>query len=184
MTRPGWLAGIAAAAALAAGSGLYAAAIPEFLAPSVAARALVTVLCGAYLIWLLRYQPNAIGKVSAAVAWCGFASLAWVLAPSVGMLAAGHALVIWLLRSLFFHDSLLPAGLDLLLGLAALLFAGVALERSGSVALSVWCFFLTQAAFAALPRRSEARLDRMTDAMGFERARRQADAAIDRLSSR
>ena len=90
-------------------------------------------------------------------------------------------------RSLYFYSSVLPALTDLMLsglGLAAAVWAA---GQTGSVFLSLWCFFLVQALFVVIPTRIRRRhsesslgpdgLDR------FQRAHRSAEAAVRRLSS-
>jgi hypothetical protein len=63
-----------------------------------------------------------------------------------------HLGIIWLIRSLNFYASALPALADLGLnglGLAASIWA---VTRTGSVFLGIWCFFLVQALFVVIPK--------------------------------
>jgi hypothetical protein len=96
-----------------------------------------------------------------------------------------HAGGIWLVRSLYFYSGLFPAMLDLalsVLGIAAFVWA---ISRTGSVFLATWTFFLVQAVFTAIPRtvrRSASAA--MPDNAAFDRARKQADAALAELARR
>jgi len=59
-----------------------------------------------------------------------------------------------------------------------------ALSRTGSVFLGTWCFFLVQALFTAIPSSvgAKSRAGAIPQASDeFERARRQADAALKQL---
>jgi hypothetical protein len=60
-----------------------------------------------------------------------------------------------------------------------------AITRSGSVFLATWCFFLVQALFVAIPpavqRKSKPEQATSTDNESFDRAKRQADAALRQL---
>jgi hypothetical protein len=102
--------------------------------------------------------------------------------------------MVWIIRVLYFSNGVLPALLDL--GLSALaLAAGVwAAGQTGSVLLAVWSFFLVQALFGSIPRSltTQALTGRATergtrpgaDEEPFERAHRNAEAAVRRLSAR
>ena len=59
--------------------------------------------------------------------------------------------MVWLIRSLYFHSSVLPALLDLGLCAIAGLAAIVTARHSHSMFLTIWSFFLVQALFIAIP---------------------------------
>jgi hypothetical protein len=95
-----------------------------------------------------------------------------------------HVAAIWVVRSLYFHSSLLAALIDCgLSGLAACGLAWAAVQ-TGSVFVATWTFFLVQSFFVAVPPapgRSAACPSRNES---FARARRQADAALRVLARR
>jgi hypothetical protein len=98
-----------------------------------------------------------------------------------------HVGAIWLVRSLYFHSGVIPALMDLGLCALGICAAVWAVDRSGSVFLATWCFFLVQASFVAIPstvRTRHAGQDGTADAGDFERARRQADEALRQLFTR
>ena len=77
----------------------------------------------------------------------------WLIEPPLLHYALIHLTSLWLIRSLYFHASILSTLLDfgvIALGLAVALWA---LIHSGSLLLSLWCFFLVQAVFVAIPGR-------------------------------
>jgi hypothetical protein len=60
-----------------------------------------------------------------------------------------------------------------------------AITRSGSVFLATWCFFLVQALFVGIPpavnKKANPKRNTAPDNERFERAKRQADAALRTL---
>jgi hypothetical protein len=96
-----------------------------------------------------------------------------------------NAGMIWLVRVLYHHTSMLSAAADLGLTSLAVVFATWAAYRSGSAWLALWCFFLLQAFFVWLPagdRRRWAPQLPAEDGAAFERARRAAETALRRLA--
>jgi hypothetical protein len=184
MTRPAFLEGAAVALVASLAGGAVHAALALVAAPGVVLRIVATALALAYLLYLLRRSNERIGRVMTLALWALATGALWLLdAPPLGFLCAQLGLV-WLVRSLYFHAGVLAALADLglvALGLAA---AAWAASRSGSVALSLWCFFLVQACFVAIPARATGRGERSTVAEDrFARAHGAAEAAVRRLSS-
>jgi hypothetical protein len=109
------------------------------------------------------------------------------VAPPLPLYLLIHVAAIWLVRSLYFYSGLLPALMDL--GLSALSISATvwAITRWGSVLLATWCFFLVQALFVAIPpaikNKQEPGANAAADNAHFERAKRQADAALRQLFS-
>lgn len=149
-------------------------------------RAVVAGLALGYLVYLLGRTRERVGRLTAVLAWCAAATGLWLAAPPLALYLLLHVGMLWLIRSLFFHASLLAAVADLGLSglaLAAGVWAGV---HSGSLLLAIWSFFLVQALFVAIPpslppRRPGAAASECED--GFERAHRAAEAAARRLLS-
>jgi hypothetical protein len=184
MTRPTFLegVGVALAASLsgaAAYTALSAAADGGMLRPVIAGFAL------AYLVYLLARTPIRVGRVTAFIAWCLSAVGLWLAAPPLALYLLLHVGMLWLIRALFFHASLVSALADLALGLLALAAGIWALVQTGSLLLGIWCFFLVQAGFVAIPPGSTAgrhgREPSHEDA--FEHAHRIAEAALRKHAS-
>jgi hypothetical protein len=92
--------------------------------------------------------------------------------------------MLWLVRSLYFYSSAFPALLDFGLSALSVSAAAWAMTRSGSLFLAIWCFFLVQAVFVAIPQRLGISAHRDTNKIddgAFEHARRRADAALRQL---
>ena len=188
MTRrpkaPTFLGGVAVAFVLAAAGAAVFAATAPWLASSFAIRAITIALGGAYVLYLLSRSEERTGRVATVTMWCVATALAAVFASSLPLFLICQVASIWLIRSMYFHGSIVPALADLGIGVLALAFAVWAAKSSGSVFLSIWCFFLVQALFVALPAdiRAKAQCDEGSDEP-FKRAERSAAAAIRRLAA-
>ena len=186
MKRPTFMEGVAVAlVASFSATVLYHTLI--IILPGVWALHLLTAAISlGYIVYLLARSPSRIGRVSTLVLWA-FTTLATLsLEPSLVIHLLIQLGAVWLIRSLYFYSSLFPALTDLGLsgfGLSAALWAA---EQSGSIFLSVWCLFLVQALFAAIPtnfhRRATPVPPQSEADERFEHAHRCAENALRRLS--
>lgn len=185
MKQPTFFEGVALAlAASLAGSALYTA-LTTVLPSGWVLRGLIAGLGLVYVLYLLTRSRERVGRVTALTAWALAAGAAWFIEPPLGPYVLVHLGLIWLVRSLYFYSSVIPALADLglnALGLAAAVWAAT---QSGSVFLSIWCFFLVQALFVAIPTQLRGKTgNRKPDDGGqdrFERAHRAAETALRRL---
>ncbi|MDX1482686.1 MAG: hypothetical protein R3315_13465 [Woeseiaceae bacterium] len=183
MRRPGFLGGVVVAVVLALGAAAVWTALSPLFGARNALRAVMLFAGLAYIGYLLslgRWRP---GALTALALWA-VASLAavWLL-PSTAALFLVLAGLIWLTRSLFFHDGVLAAAADFLITAFAVVLTVAAVERTGSVAMATWSFFLVQAAFCVIPTALPARTQ--TGAGDeFNRAARRALAAARALRVR
>jgi len=171
MKRPTFFNGVVVAAVL----GFFASAIVATLTPFVGLGAvirLVIPLLGlAYLLYLLNRTAERVGRVTTLTLWTAMAAITWWVAPPLPLYLMAHVGTIWLVRSLYFYAGVMPALMDLGLGALSVSAAG--------------CFFLVQALFVAIPpavqRTAKPQQNMLADSENFERARRQADAALAQL---
>lgn len=184
MKRPTFSQGVLVAAVF----GFFASAVVATLVPFLGAGAVIRLLLPglalAYLLYLLSRSGERVGRVTTLALWGALAALTWWLAPPLPLYLLIHVGAIWLVRSLYFYSGTLPALLDFGLSALSISAAAWAITRSGSVFLATWCFFLVQALFVAIPPRIRGRRpagSAAPDNEGFERAKRQADAALRQL---
>lgn len=185
MKRPGFFegAGVGLVASLV-GSVSFVAFTLVF-STETALRLLIPLLGLAYAAYLLGRSGERVGRLTTLVLWLSGAGAVWLWSPSLPVYLLFHMGLIWLIRSLYFHASLLGALADLGLNGLALATALWAAERTGSVFLSLWCFFLAQALFVAIPawaRQPGSPADGLAED-AFQQAHRAAEAALRRLSS-
>ena len=185
MKRPTFFNGVVVAAVL----GFFASAIVATLTPFVGlgavVRLVIPLLGLAYLLYLLNRTAERVGRITTLTLWTAMAAITWWLAPPLPLYLMVHVGTIWLVRSLYFYSGVMPALMDLGLGALSVSAAVWAITRSGSVFLATWCFFLVQALFVAIPpavqRKARPEQNMPADSENFERARRQADAALAQL---
>ena len=185
MKRPGFLHGVVVAAVL----GFFASAVVATLTPFVGfgsvIRLLIPALGLAYLLYLMSRSKERLGRVTTLSLWSAMAVVTWWMAPTFPLYLLIHVAAVWLVRSLYFYSGVMPALMDLGLNALSISAAVWTITRSGSVFLATWTFFLVQALFVAIPPTMEGKRkpERNTaaDSENFERARRQADAALRQL---
>lgn len=185
MKRPGFLQGVILAAIV----GFFASAVVATLSPffglGAALRIVIATTGLAYTLYLLSRSTERVGRVTTIAGWGVLAIATWWSAPPLPLFMMIHVGAIWLVRSLYFHSSLIPALLDLGLGALGVCASVWAIRRSGSVFLASWCFFLVQALFVAIPsvirRKRDTHRGINAESERFERARRQADEALRHL---
>ncbi len=185
MKRPGFLHGVIVAAVL----GFFASAIVATLTPfaglGAVVRLVIPMLGLAYLLYLLNRSAERLGRITTLTAWTALTAVTWWFAPPLPLYLMIHVGAVWLVRSLYFYSGVMPALMDLGLTSLSVSAAVWAITRSGSVFLATWCFFLVQSLFVAIPpavqRKAKPELSSPADNDGFERAKRQADAALRQL---
>jgi len=184
MRMPTFLEGVLVAlVASVAGSVLHAAT--TFLGGTRGPWLLVALLGLGYVLYLLRRSPVRAGRVAAFAAWGAVAGLLGLAAPSLAVYVVLHVAALWLLRSLFFHARPLAALADLALSGIALAAGLWAFAHTCSLLLGLWCFFLVQALFVAIPQGGMTRRVAAPPPADdrFETAHRAAEAAVRRLAT-
>lgn len=190
MKHPTLLEGVLVALVLSLLAGPSVALLHSLVGSLFAWKAIVGVMAYTYMCYLLVRRGRTSGRVT-----LGLLALTLLLAgvaldlrlPS--MLLLGLALI-WGIRSFAYSRSLVSAALQ---GVVGVLGGGAALlvyGHSGSVAWTIWSFFLVQAAFVLIPARLTRRPaadigeTRGGSPDGFGRAYRVAEQALARLTIR
>ncbi len=185
MKRPTFFHGVVVAAILGFFASAIVATLTPFLGLGAVVRLVIPLLGLAYLLYLLNRTAERVGRVTTLTLWTAMAAVTWWVAPPLPLYLMVHVGTIWLVRSLYFYSGVMPALMDLGLGALSISAAVWAITRSGSVFLATWCFFLVQALFVAIPpavqRQAKPEQSTPVDNENFERARRQADAALAQL---
>jgi hypothetical protein len=187
MKRPTFLGGVGVALAASIAGGVLFAMLSSVFTRGPALHVIIAGLGLGYILYLLRHSGKRIGRLSVVSLWAVVAVIAWFAAPSLWSVIAAHLGLIWLVRSLYFHGSVLIALADLGLVVVGLMAAIWAVRQAGgSLVPGLWCFFLVQALFVMLPANLQRR-DNAESAIqaedAFQHAHRAARAAVRRLSS-
>ena len=187
INKPGVFDGLVVALLIALAAGAASLLLGSFLTQATLVGAVLHAAVLAYLVYLLRRARARVGKLVMLAAWALLATANWLLPVPLFEQILLLAALVWLVRSLYFHASLLSAALDLGLvsvGLAAGAWSAV---NTGSLAVALWSFFLLQALFCWIPDPQE-RLanesgDRDFNAAAFQAAHRVALDAVRKLST-
>jgi hypothetical protein len=187
MKRPTFIEGVwVAIMASIAGAAVFTL-LASFFSGGAVLRWVITGIAFCYVLYLLNRSGGRTGRVAVLTLWLITVAAAWFFLPSVPLYVAFHAGMIWIIRSLYFHSSAVGSLADLGisgLSMATGLWAGL---QTHSLFLSIWCFFLTQALFVAVPAGINALRTRTREQeIGedrFENAHRAAEAAWRKFSS-
>jgi hypothetical protein len=192
MKKPNFYHGIAVAFFLSFfGSALFAVLTPIYSGQWVL-RVVITLLALAYLLYLFSSSPARTGKATTLIIWLTVSGLSWFLTPPLLVYILIHIGMIWLVRSLYHYQSVIAAAADMGLNALSLITAIWALESTGSLFLSLWCYFLLQALFVVIPanlkraalpplKSMEQSMGQSMEDEGFQRAYRSAEAALRRM---
>jgi hypothetical protein len=185
MKTPGFFNGVLVALILALVAGAAYAGLGAVFPRPLVLQLIVTVVAGAYVVYLLGRSGEKTGRLATLVGWLLCACGAGLLAPNIAVLLCVHAVMIWLVRALYFHNSVLTALTDLGLCCFALAASVWAVQQSGSLFMAVWCFFLVQALYAVIPATFSAKGPACEPAAPdtFDRAHRAAESAVRRIAS-
>jgi hypothetical protein len=184
--RPGFFQGIAAAAGLGILGSAFVAVMATFVGIGLVTRLVIALLALVYILYLFSRNAERTGRITTLMLWSAMTLVTWWLPLPLPLYLLIHAGAIWLVRSLYFYSGVIPSLLDMALTGLSLVASIWALSRTGSVFLGAWCFFLVQALFTAIHRSMGGPVteESMPGNHNFERARRQADAALKQLITR
>ena len=148
---------------------------------------LITMLSLFYIVYLLSRSIETIGRFTVILLWSVITITLWFFSPSIAVYLLIQLLIVWLIRSIYFYSSLLPAAADFLLTLLSVATALWATSQTGNLFLTLWCFFLTQALFALIPGcfkfLDSNKVQQLNTDVDFQRSYRAAEAAVIKLSS-
>ena len=185
MSRPSFAQGVIIAAIAAFVVASLVAVLLPFIGVGSVVRLMIPAVAFAYIVYLVVSSGERIGNITTLSLWSALAAITWWIAPPLPYYVLIHVAGIWLVRSLYFYSGVFPALLDLALSVLGIAGFVWAISRTGSVFLATWTFFLVQAVFAAIPRtiRQSSQPDAV-DNRAFDRARKQAEAALTELARR
>lgn len=185
MRKPGFFEGVGVAlvAAFVGAAGFFT--LNTYFYHPLLLQFFITTGSFSYILYLLWRSQETTGRISVVTAWLALSGLCWILSPSLSVYLLFQLALIWLLRSLYFHSSVLVALTDMGLIVLGLLAAVWTWFNTQSPFLSIWCFFLIQSLFVLLPKhiglgKQEPR--KVFTNNRFEQAHRSAEIAIRQLA--
>jgi len=161
------------------------AALAPFVGTGTALRAVIALLGLAYALYLLGRSGERSGRILTIALWIVCACLTWFASLPLVAYVLVHAGLVWLVRSLYYYSGPLPALADFGVTALGVAFAAWSAQRSDSVWLALWCFFLVQAFHVLIPAATGPHEgdSALEPGDAFARAHRAAESALRRLSS-
>jgi hypothetical protein len=186
MKAPGVLDGVIAALLISLGAGAASLLLGSLLIYPTLHSVVLSAASLVYLLYLLKRSTARIGRIVVVSAWLVLTLICWTFDASLIEQILLQATMIWLVRSLYFHQSIFTALLDLGLVSVGLAVSAWAMINTGSLVVSLWAFFLVQALFCWLPELSRRQLggpdDSRHNRSSFQSAHRVAVDAVRKLS--
>ncbi len=185
MNKPGFIEGVVVALVMCIAGSIGYSVIGVVCNDYDTWRVLIAAMSFSYSIYLLGRSQQRTGRIIVTLSWLLMSATIWSFEPPLLQYALIHLASLWLIRSLYFHASILGTVLDLgLIGFGVAV-AFWALIHSGSLLLSLWCFFLVQAVFVTIPgriRTAPTNQDTSNSNVKFQQAMRNAQSALNSLS--
>ncbi|GMR16258.1 MAG: hypothetical protein BMS9Abin31_0577 [Gammaproteobacteria bacterium] len=141
-----------------------------------------------YIMYLLLRTKERTGRVTVILIWFIATLLSLVFVSSILLYVSIQLFMVWLLRSIYFYNSIFSALIDLTLTGMSVVIAVWTWSVSESMFLTVWSFFLMQALFVFIPKsfntkeKPESIADEDNDR--FEYAYHTAEMAVEKLINR
>ncbi|OUR64308.1 hypothetical protein A9Q79_07675 [Methylophaga sp. 42_25_T18] len=159
--------------------------LSSLFADNLVIRLLISGLSLAYVFYLLNRSNEKTGRITVMAAWSVITITTWVLWPPAPLFILINLGAIWLIRSLYFYSSLFSSLADLALTAISIAVAFWVASHTGSLFLSLWCFFLTQALFVLIPSsmKSTQKNTATNKDADFQHAYQVAEAAVQKLST-
>jgi len=187
MKAPSLFEGIVVAIGASLGGGILTAMLPIVTSEYNAIRILLSVLAISYLLYLMKRSNERTGRIVIIALWLSVTLGCLLLGTSLTWFALFQVASIWIIRSLYFHTSILPALMDLALTGFGLVAAAWAILQTGSTMTAIWCFFLSQSLFVLIPgfcsRRDAQSCSNPVEQDRFQSAHRVALDAVRKLST-
>ena len=139
-----------------------------------------------YILYLLLRSKERVGRVTVLVSWFVITLGSLVFVSSVLLYLAIQLCMIWLVRSVYFYNSLFSALIDLAMTSMSFVVALWTLNVSGSLFLTFWSFFLVQALFVYIPTnftgKNKVKAVNCPETDRFEYAYHAAEVAVTKLA--
>ena len=151
MKTPGIIDGVIVAIIISLGAAVTGLILGGFIASTTLFNLLLCTATLIYLVYLLKRCQAKVGRVVVIVIWFLTSLGCWFFEVPLFTQVLIQAGIIWLVRSLYFHGSLIAAALDGGLVAAGLAASAWAMMNTGSLAGALWSFFLIQTLFSWIP---------------------------------
>ena len=112
----------------------------------------IALVSAVYIAYLMIRSHEKLGRLTVFTLWFAITLLSMVVSPSLAIFVLVQLGMIWIIRSLYYYNSVLAALADLgLMGLSIIVSLW-AWWNTQSLLMAMWCFFLVQALFVLIPK--------------------------------
>lgn len=150
-------------------------------------RILVAAAAFIYILYLFLRGKERFGRLTILSTWLIITISTFIFIPSLVLYILVQILMIWLIRALYFYNSVLTALADLALTVLSLVVSIWSWSVSQSLFLSFWSFFLVQALFVYIPKkisgRTKTQPEKNYSKDKFEYAYKSAELAVRKLTA-
>ena len=153
MNKPSFFEGVAVALIAAIIGSVTIFSLSLFFISDFALYFIIAAGSLAYIIYLLARSGEKTGRVTIIALWSLLSIGGLALSPSLSLFAFMQIGFVWMIRSLYFHNSVLAALMDLCLLGISLMVSLWAWQQTYSSFIALWSLFLTQALFVFIPSR-------------------------------
>jgi hypothetical protein len=161
--------------------------LSSLFADSVVIRLIISGISFAYILYLLTRSNERLGRITVITLWSIITIITWFFWPSTIVFILIHLGSIWLVRSLYFYSSLFSSLADLCLNVVSIAITFWTASYTGSLFLTLWCFFLIQALFVMIPTSikpsTHTTSSNLNNEADFQRAYRIAQSVVRKLST-
>lgn len=184
-SKPTLMEGAVIGIAISIGVSLFFVGGISLLSGGLGFRFLTGIIFLIYTLYLLSKSQEKTGKITIISIWLLVSVLNFLFTESVLLYVTIYIAMTWLIRSLYFYNSLLSSGIDLLVTVLASFICLLTWNYTGSLLLTIWSFFLIQSLFVFIPRHY--RDSPFTNAnsrsvnTAFEQACRNAEVSLEKL---
>ena len=151
MRRPSFIRGVVIALILALLSYGLGAPLAAKVGSYLSIKILLSLLSAAYLAYLISASATGTGRIVVFLAYLLCVCASWIFVTDLVLYAIINTMSISVARALMFYPRLRSVLLDFGLSGVGFTTAYLACITTNSAALSVWCFFLVQSLFVAIP---------------------------------
>lgn len=185
MKKPNLLDGILAAILITVCTGSISLILSSFITDNTLFKILLSFSTLSYLIYLLKRSQTQIGWFVVIMTW-GFINFgSWLMGLSLIEQVILQIGLIWLVRSLYFHSSILTGFLDLGLILTGLAGSIWAILNTNNEIIALWTFLLLQSLFTLIPNlRLSPANNKIDNTSTFQSSHRVALEAVRKLSTK
>lgn len=186
MKTPGIIDGVIVALVISLSAGAVSLVLGGFIAYATLFNLVLYGSTLIYLVYLLKRSKAKIGRVVVIASWAATSLGCWLFDVPLFTQVLIQAGIIWLVRSLYFHGSILAAALDFGLVSVGLAASAWAMVNTGSLGGALWSFFLLQALFFWIPNLARKQpgdaYKYQQDTSSFQSAHRVALDAVRKLT--